>query len=118
MKITPHHLAALADAAVPGLVPIGIHVVAQNVGDRFHVGFVIDDRERAWVVRVPGDPVSAALQDTSIPYLEEIARYLPFDVPACAGVSSLPDGRRAMVYPYLHGRIVDFALLPDRKSVV
>lgn len=117
MKITPLRLAALADAAVPGLVPIGIHVVAENVGDRFHVGFVIDDQERAWVVRVPGDPVSAALQDASIPFIEEVADRLPFDVPAPAGVAALGDGRRAMVYPYLHGRIVDFALLPAGPGI-
>lgn len=117
MKITPHHLAALADGAVPGLLPVGIHVVAESVGEQFHVGFVIDDRERAWVVRLPGDPVSAALQDTSIPFLEEVARHLPFDVPAPVGVAALGDGRRAMVYPYLHGRIVDFALLPAGPGI-
>ncbi|MDO5627414.1 MAG: phosphotransferase [Mobilicoccus sp.] len=117
MNITPHHLAALADGAVPGLVPVGVHVVTENVGDRFAVGFVIDDKERAWVVRLPGDPVSAALQDASIPFVEEVARYLPYDVPAPTGMAALPDGRRAMVYPYLHGRIVDFALLPAGPGI-
>lgn len=117
VKITPGHLAALADAAVPGLVPIGVHVVAQSVGDHFHVGFVVDDRERAWVVRLPGDPVSAALQDASLAFLEGVARYVPFDVPEPAGLAALGDGRRAMVYPYLHGRLVDFALLPPGPGI-
>lgn len=117
VKITPHHLAALADAAVPGLRPVGLHTVAENIGERFHVAFVIDDEERAWVVRLPADRVSAALQEASIPFLQEIAHHLPYDVPQPAGTAALSDGRPAMVYPYLHGRIVDFALLPAGPGI-
>ncbi|WP_313566909.1 phosphotransferase, partial [Mobilicoccus sp.] len=117
MKITPHHLAALADAAVPGLLPVGLHMVAENIGERFHVGFVVDDEDRAWVVRLPADRVSAASQEASIPFLQEIARHLPYAVPEPAGTAALSDGRPAMVYPYLHGRIVDFALLPSGPGI-
>lgn len=117
VTLTPHHLAALADAAVPGLVPVAVHEVPQSVGDRFELGFVIDDRDRAWVVRVPGDAVSGAMQEASIPFMEAIADHLPFDVPAPRGSAALADGRRAMVYPYLHGRLVDFAVLPAGPGI-
>ncbi|WP_141631240.1 phosphotransferase [Mobilicoccus pelagius] len=117
MNNTPHHLAALADAAVPGLRPVDLHMVAENIGERFHVGFVVDDEERAWVVRLPADRVSAALQEASIPFLLEVGRHLPFDVPQPAGTAALGDGRPAMVYPYLYGRIVDFALLPPGPGI-
>lgn len=109
---TPAVLAALADAAVQGLVPERVQGALERVGNRHHVAFVEDTRARRWVVRLPIDAVSAARQDASVALLETLPRHLPFDVPKPMGFAALPDGRRAMVYPFIPGSLLDFAVLP------
>ncbi|WP_168581990.1 phosphotransferase [Gephyromycinifex aptenodytis] len=112
MPTTPAVLAALADAAVQGLLPERVRGALERIGNRHHVGFIEDSRGRHWVVRLPVDAVSAARQDASVALLEMLPRHLPFDVPEPAGFAALPDGRRAMVYPYLPGCLLDFTALP------
>ncbi|NYE02522.1 aminoglycoside phosphotransferase (APT) family kinase protein [Kineosphaera limosa] len=105
-------LAALADAAVPGLRPRLVEELVDRVGERFRVGFIEGDDGRRWVVRVPSDAVAAAQLEESAALAGLIADKVPFAVPESAGVAPLRDGRRAVVYPLIAGRSVDFALLP------
>lgn len=105
-------LAALADAAVPGLLPISVSQAAPSIGDRFTVAFVVDNRDRHWVVRVPRDKVAAARQDGSFALLELLAPRIPFSVPRPAGSTALADGRRAHVYPLIDGVGIDLSALP------
>ena len=105
-------LAALADAAVPGLRPHLVEELVDRVGERFRVGFVEGAEGGRWVVRVPTDAVAAAQQEESFALAEMLTGRLPFAVPEITGVAPLRDGRRAVVYPLIAGRCVDFTLLP------
>lgn len=117
MPTTPAVLAALADAAVQGLVPERVQGALERVGNRHHVAFVQDTRGRRWVVRLPIDAVCAARQDASVALLETLPPHLPFDVPRPRGFAALPDGRRAMVYPFIPGSLLDFAVLPPEHGL-
>jgi macrolide phosphotransferase len=55
--------------------------------------------------------------DGSMPLLEALARRLPFAVPAPRGFVALKSGGRAMVYPYIAGRPLDFAHLPGGPGI-
>lgn len=105
-------LAALVDAAVPGAHPARVEEVVERVGERFRVGFVEDEQGRRWAVRLPADAVAAALQDQSLALLQLLASRLPADVPRPAGSAALRDGRRAIVYPLIPGRVLSFEALP------
>lgn len=117
MSTTPAVLAALADAAVQGLVPERVQGALERVGNRHHVAFIEDTRGRHWVVRLPIDAVCAARQDASVALLETLPPHLPFDVPKPRGFAALPDGRRAMVYPFIPGSLLDFAVLPPEPGL-
>lgn len=112
MTVSATRLAALADAAVPGLRPVRVEAIVERVGDRFHVAIVEDDAGRGWIVRLPADAVAAAQQDASAAILPALAGRLPFAVPVPEGFAALPDGRRAMVYPLISGHLIDNTLLP------
>lgn len=105
-------LAALLDAAVPGARPTRVEEVVERVGERFRVGFAEDEQGRRWVVRLPADAVAAALQDQSLALLGLLDGRLSAAVPRPAGFAALRDGRRAMVYPLISGRILSFEALP------
>lgn len=105
-------LAALVDAAVPGARPTRVEEVVERVGERFRVGFVEDDEGRRWAVRLPADAVAAALQDQSLSLLKLLTGRLPVEVPRPSGFATLRDGRRAMVYPLIPGRVLGFENLP------
>ena len=113
-NVTRHALtlAALVDAAVPGALPTRAEEVVERVGERFRVGFVEDQAGRRWVVRLPADAVAAALQDQALGLLTLLDGRLPADVPRPAGFATLRDGRRAMVYPLIPGRVLSFESLP------
>lgn len=108
----PAQLAALVDAGVRGAHPVHVEEVVERIGEHFRVGFVEDRDEQRWVVRVPADQVAAALQDQSVALLRLIGGTLPYAVPSPEGFATLRDGRRAMVYPLIPGRVLDFTTLP------
>lgn len=89
-----------------------VEEVAERTGDRFSVGFVEDNEGNRWVVRLPTDQVAAAMQDQSIGLLRLLPGRLPYKVPAPAGFASVRDGRRAMVYPLIPGRLLSFPTMP------
>lgn len=97
---------------MPGLVPELVEELVDRVGERFRVGFVQDDEGRRWVVRVPADAVAAAQLEESASLAGLLSGRLPFEVPEITGAAALPDGRRAVVYPLISGRCVDFGALP------
>jgi hypothetical protein len=55
--------------------------------------------------------------DGSVALLEVLARRLPFTVPAPKGFVALKGGGRAVVYPYIAGRPLDFAHLPGGPGI-
>jgi len=107
----PVFLAALASSAVPGLDPVSVQAEVTEPGHYHQVAFVTDTQHRRWVVRAPLTPAAGAQMDATVALLQLIGRRLPFSVPAPRGFVAVPEGR-AVVYPHLSGRPVDFAELP------
>jgi macrolide phosphotransferase len=96
-------LAALATAAVPGLVPVTVDPPRAD-GMDFDVTVVTDDQGRRWVVRAPRRTAAAAGLDAETRLLPLIAKYLPVAVPRPAGRAALASGGECLVYPQLPGR--------------
>ena len=117
MTRTPLTLAALASAAVPGLDPATVKGVVQLPGHQFEVAFIEDTQHRRWVVRAPMSAAAGAQMDVSVSLLGLLSRRLPFAVPAPKGFVALPEGGRAVVYPYIAGRPLDFAHLPGGPGI-
>jgi macrolide phosphotransferase len=114
---TPLTLAALGSAAVPGLDPATVKGVVQLPGHQFEVAFIEDTQHRHWVVRAPMSAAAGAQMDVSVSLLGLLSRRLPFAVPAPKGFVALPEGGRAVVYPYIAGRPLDFAHLPGGPGI-
>ena len=117
MTRTPLALAALASAAVPGLDPAAVEGVVQLHGRRFEVAFIHDTQHRRWVVRAPMSAAAGAQMDVSVALLGLLSRRLPFSVPAPKGFVALKEGGRAVVYPHIAGRPLDFAHLPGGPGI-
>ena len=114
---TPLALAALASAAVPGLDPATVKGVVQLPGHQFEIAFIEDTQHRRWVVRAPTSAAAGAQMDVSVSLLGLLARRLPFSMPAPKGFVTLNEGGRAMVYPYIAGRPLNFAHLPAGPGI-
>lgn len=104
MRRTPTALAALASAAMSGIRPIRVESPPDLPHCDYDVAFVEDDRGQRWVVRAPRR-ISAALSlEVEAQVLAELRRRLPVAVPQPIGFVSLPEGGRAVIYPFLLGR--------------
>jgi aminoglycoside phosphotransferase (APT) family kinase protein len=114
---TPLSLAALASTAIPGLDPTSVEAAVQLPRHLFEVAFIQDTQNRRWVVRAPVTAAAGAQMEVTVSLLELLARRLPFSVPAPKGFATLREGSRAMVYPYLVGRPLDFAHLPPGPGI-
>ncbi|MBC7560360.1 MAG: phosphotransferase [Dermatophilaceae bacterium] len=117
MTRTPLALAALASAAVPGLDPAFVEGVISLPGHQFDVAFINDTQHRRWVLRAPMSAAAGAQMDVSVSLLGLLARRLPFSVPTPKGFVSLREGGRAVVYPYITGRPLNFAQLPSGPGI-
>ncbi len=107
MPRSPLVLAALASGASPGLVPVVTRPTSASGAD-FDTAVVTDDQNRHWVVRAPVSVAAGAALESELTLLRGLrdpARSaLPFAVPDPATTVDLPEGGRAMVYPYLPGK--------------
>ena len=117
MTRTPLALAALASAAVPGLDPASVEGVVRRPGHRFESAFILDKQQRRWVVRAPILAADGAQMDVSMSLLTLLSRRLPFSVPTPTGFVTLKEGSRAVVYPFIAGRPLNFAHLPSGPGV-
>ena len=117
MTRTPLALAALASTAVPGLDPAAVAGVVQLRGHRFEVAFIHDTQHRRWVVRAPNSAAAGAQMDVCVSLLGLLSRRLPFSVPIPKGFVDLKEGGRAVVYPHIAGRPLDFAQLPGGPGI-
>jgi len=114
---SPLALAALASAAVPGLDPATVKGVVQRTGHQFEVAFIEDTQHRRWVVRAPTSAAAGAQMDAAVSLLGLLSRRLPFSVPMPRGFVTLPEGGRAVVYPFIAGRPLNFAHLPGGPGI-
>ena len=99
-------LAALASAAVRGLDPVRVRQPEVPAVD-FDVAVVEDTQRRRWVVRAPRKAAAGAAMESEVRLLAALADRersgIPFAVPVVAGSVALPEGGRAVVYPFLDG---------------
>jgi macrolide phosphotransferase len=100
---SPNALAALASAAVPGLNPVQVESPPDYAGAEYDVAFVDDDRGMRWVVRAPRRTAAALSLEAEARVLGELRRRLPVAVPDPVGFVPLPEGGRAVIYPFLVG---------------
>jgi len=100
---SPNALAALASAAVRGLNPVRVQSPPDYAGADYDVAFVDDDRGMRWVVRAPRRTAAALSLEAEARVLGELRRRLPVAVPEPVGFVSLPEGGRAVIYPFLAG---------------
>ncbi len=103
MTRSPTALAALASAAVPGLNPVRVESPADYAYGEYDIAFVDDDRGTRWVVRAPRRTSAALSLEAEAQVLTELRRRLPVAVPEPVGFVALPEGGRAVIYPYLAG---------------
>jgi len=79
-----------------------------------HQSAIIEDETgRAWVVRVPLTAAAGAELERNEALVGQLAKHLPFKVPAAAGFASL--GRtlgRAAVYPHVEGSALNLHRIP------
>ena len=102
---------------MPGLDPATVKGVAQRLGHQFQVAFVEDTQHRRWVVRAPMSAAAGAQMDVAVSLLGLLSRRLPFSVPTPKGFVALGEGGRAVVYPFITGRPLDFAHLPGGPGI-
>lgn len=105
MTRSPLALAALASAAVRGLNPIRATAPDFDGGD-YDVALVDDDRGQRWVIRAPRRVNAALSLEAEARVLAELRRQLPVAVPEPVGFAPLPEGGRAMIYPYIGGAVL------------
>ncbi|WP_299033502.1 phosphotransferase [uncultured Pseudokineococcus sp.] len=110
MPRSPLVLAALASAAVPGLVLQGTRRagVEDGVGEDVDAAVVTDASGSEWVVRAPLDAASGLLLDQESSLLRRFSSLgedvLPFAVPDLVGSASLKGGGRAVIHRRPPGR--------------
>jgi macrolide phosphotransferase len=102
---------------VPGLDPATVKGVAQRPGHQFEVAFIEDTQHRRWVVRAPMSAAAGAQMDVAVSLLGLLSRRLPFSVPTPKGFVDLAEGCRAVVYPFIAGRPLNFAHLPGGPGI-
>ena len=102
---SPLALAALANAAVKGIEPVGTTADDQPADD-LDAALVEDTQTRRWVVRAPRTPMAAARLDAEARLLVLLQGCLPFAVPDVAGAAQLPGGGHAVVHRELSGTVL------------
>lgn len=106
-------LAALADAAVPGLLPVSVRTVHEPAAD-FEAAVVTDTEGREWLVRAPSTDQAGVLLEAELGLLTALRGEnvrLPFALPDPKHTIDLPTGGRAIIHPMLPGHPLDPAEL-------
>lgn len=108
MARSPLVLAALADASVPGLLPVSVRGTTEPGAD-FDTAVITDEQGREWVVRAPATDAAGVLLEAELTLLAALrteAATLPFALPTPETTIELPTGGKGVVYPFLPGRPV------------
>lgn len=114
MKRTDLALAALASAAVPGMKPVAVARLSVETGaeSELQQAVVEDATGRRWLVRSPLTAIAGARLQRNDELVRQLARHLPFKVPAAAGYAAVGTEGHAAVYPHVEGATLDFTRLP------
>lgn len=99
----PNALAALADAALPRLMPRAVAEVPTRVTDKFQEAVVVGADDQQWTVRVSRTPAAAAAAEQADAFLRLLAKRVPFKVPRTEARLTLADRNLVTLHPLLPG---------------
>lgn len=112
----PLQLAALADAAVPGLMPIQVEGLPVSPGAPYQRALLTDEDGRTWTVRSALSPSAAAALDRTASLARLLRPRVAFSLPNPAGIVRLPDGAAVAVHRTPAGEQPEFDALPARSA--
>ncbi len=107
---SPLALAALADAAVKGLEPVGVRA-APTARDDVDAALLEHRLQRRRLDPAPRTPVAGARLDAEARLLRSLGGWLPFATPDVAGTATVPGGGHAVVSRAMTGTPLDPAAL-------
>lgn len=96
---------------MPGLDPASVEGVRGRPESPYEVAYVQDGQDRRWVIKAPLTQAAGAMLEDVTALLQLLGRRLDVAIPMVRGQVTVPEGR-ALVYPRLPGRALDFARLP------
>lgn len=113
----PLTLAALANAAVPGLQPVQVEGSRLPVGARYQQATVEDAAGGRWLVRSALTTPAGAALDSADAIAQLLTKRVPFALPALAGITDTRDGGTVAVYRELPGTPLSFRHLQARSAL-
>ncbi|WP_052594414.1 phosphotransferase [Luteipulveratus mongoliensis] len=112
----PLTLAALANAAVPGLSPAQVEGVAMRPGAPYQVAIVTDEDDNRWQVRSALTTAAGAALDQAERLAHLLGKRLSFQVPHLAGTTTAKNGSSVAVYRQLPGQPLGWRDLVPRSE--
>ncbi len=103
MLRSPEVLAALADAALPRLLPRSVAALPTRVTDRFQEALVEGADGEQWTVRVSRNAAAGAAAEQADVFTRLLAKRVPFAVPTAQGRMTLADRNLVTVQRRLPG---------------
>lgn len=103
MLRSPEVLAALADAALPRLLPRSVAALPTRVTDKFQQALIEGADGAAWTVRLSRSPAAGAAAEQADAFARLLAKRVPFAVPTAEGRMTLADRNLVTVQPRLPG---------------
>ncbi|WP_431842293.1 phosphotransferase [Calidifontibacter indicus] len=103
MLRSPEVLAALADAALPRLLPRSVAALPTRVTDKFQQALIEGADGAAWTVRLSRSPAAGAAAEQADAFARLLTKRVPFAVPTAEGRMTLADRNLVTVQPRLPG---------------
>lgn len=113
---SPLLLAALADAAVPGIRPIKVEGLPVPAGDLYQSAHITGADGRVWLVRSALTGAAGAELAASDALVQLLTRRVDFDVPRVEGSARPKEGSAVAVYARPRGRALDWRHLAGRSA--
>lgn len=109
-------LAALADAAVPDLLPSEVQALPTRPGTPYQRVRVTGEGSKRWTVQSALTEAAGSALDQTRALVRLLERRIDLALPQIDGISSGPDGMTVAVYPELPGTPMVFEDLTARSS--
>lgn len=117
MLRSPNVLAAMADAALPRLLPHSVAAIPTRITDRYQQALVESVDGQAWTVRLSRTPAAAAAAEPAAAFAKLLAKRVPFEVPQIEGRMMLPDKNLVTVHRTLPGQPMAWRELSAPSSI-
>lgn len=113
MLRSPVLLAALADAAAPGIRPVKVEGLRVPAGSVYQTALITGFDGKTWVVRSALTGAAGAELAASDALVQLLANRVSFDLPRVAGSARPRTGPAVAVYPRLRGKELDWSALEE-----